>query len=495
MQLDPNHVESALHIRQQLATDMWRMGIVGSWYLKPKQLTVLETVRQLNDPFFEASRRFGKTTSVLGYVLEEMLKQRITVRWCEPLKNQCREIVMTEMDNIQKFIFDKERFKWKQTDSYYYSPKTGSKFYLRGVNEDKGESARGTAAHIIVCDELGSWRYPYYIINEVLGPQLLTTNGKMIYLGTPPRNLTHLFYEMKDQAILKGRFIQRLIHDQELVPWDQVEKAIERAGGWDSPAVKREYLCQKITDPNFAIVPEWNDKYIEEIPQDEFFPFYLKYDALDIGVRDLSVCLLAYYDFRRGRLVVLDEIVLGGPEMTTERMAELTRAKETTYFGVKWEQYQANGKLRWRMIAPPHMKISRKSDIDLLLVNDMSQLHGLYFEPTDKGKLEEEMVNELRIWTGAGRLAIHPRCTNLIDCLRYGLWDEDRKHWERSDRLGHFDALAALMYLVRNVDSRTNPIPVNYGKTVEDCFLTEEDKGSTAKQFKKLFNLGQRDRI
>jgi hypothetical protein len=477
------------YIRDEARAKLWLAGDVHTWYLKPKQATVVDFVRLTNDPFFEASRRFGKTTSILGYCLEEGNKRKITIRWCEPQKNQCREIVMTEMDLIQAKVPEALRWKWHQVDSYYENPWNGSRMYLRGVNEDKGESARGTASDIIVCDELGSWRYPEYIINEILGPQLLTTNGTFVFLGTPPRNLTHTFYAMKELAKLEGRFVQRLIHDQEIAGPEQVEKAIQRAGGWESPAVKREYLCQKITDPNFAIVPEWDEKYVEDLAPDEFFPFYLKYDSMDVGVRDLSVVLLAYYDFRRAKLVILDEIVMNGPEMTTEKLAEATRAKEAQYFGVKWEQYETEGRKRWRIIAPPNFRIKRVSDVDLRLVQDMSLLHGLYFEATDKGYLEQ-MVNDLRIWVGSARLAINPRCANLLDCLRFGLWDEDRKAWERSDRLGHFDALAALMYLVRNVDMRTNPIPSDYGKPAADWFVTKQQQRETTRaKFKKAFNL------
>ena len=474
-------------MRAQVIADLWKQGDVATWYLKPKQRTAIAFLRATSDPFFEASRRYGKTTTTLGYVIEESLKRPgIVTRWCEPWKNQCREIVITEMEKIQGNLPKALRFRWSGTDSFYES-KNGSRIYLRGVNEDRGESARGTHAHIVVADELGSWKEPKYILDEVLGPQLLTTNGTLIRTGTPPRNLTHLFYELKDQAVIEGRFLQRTIHDQEIASQAAVEKAIARAGGWESAAVQREYLCKKMIDKNFAIIPEWDDKYIRDVPRDEFFPFYLKYAGLDIGVRHLTVVLLAYYDFRRARLVVVDELVMNGPEMTTERLAELSREMETRQFGVKWEQVERDGRKRWRVIAPHTFRIKRVSDIDLLLVQDLNILHGLYYDPTDKGELEE-MVNEVRIWVGAGRVEVHPRCEILIDTLRYGLWDEDRKDWEESDRLGHFDALAALMYLIRNVDSRTNPIPIDFGKPAEDHFFTQE-KTAAKDKFKRAFGI------
>lgn len=484
------HYAAAKHIHEQAISEFWKRGIVSSWYLKPKQELALRDLYAFEDPFFEASRRYGKTTTILSFVLENSIQRNgIITRWCEPWKNQCREIVMTEMDQIQSHVPKRFRFKWMQTDSFYKCLWNDSRIYLRGVNEDRGESARGTKAHIVVADELGSWREPKYILDEVLGPQLLTTKGKFVYTGTPPKNFTHHFYEVKDQAQIRKAFIQRLIHDQELVDWPEVEKAIARAGGWDSPAVQREYLCKKVVDKNFAIIPEWNDSFIEPAQPDEFFVFYWKYNGLDIGVRDLTVCLFAYYDFRNARLHVLDEVVLNGPEMTTEKLADLIRAKEVQYYGVKWETQTENNRVRWKIIPPQHFRIKRVSDIDLLLIQDLSKLHGLYFEQTDKGELEE-MVNEVRVWVNSGRVRVDPRCTHLIDCLRYGLWDEDRKKWERSDRLGHFDGLAALMYLIRNVDAQSNPIPVDYGRPTENYFFTDAfRKEEKRDKMRKAFNV------
>jgi hypothetical protein len=64
---------------------------------------------------------------------------------------------------------------------------------------------------------------------------------------------------------------------------------------------------------------------------------------------------------------------------------------------------------------------------------------------------------------GSGRLIVHPGCKELIGCLRSGIWNKTRTEFGHSDRFGHFDALAALMYLVRNIDRTYNPIPATYG--------------------------------
>lgn len=480
--------EHASDLKSIVANELWRRGIVGDWYLKPRQLAAMRELEQMRSPFFEASRRYGKTTTVLSYVLEEALRRpKLVVRWCEPWKHQCREIVMTEMDQIQAPIELPSRFTYKTTDSFYEAP-NGSRIFLRGVNEDKGESARGTKADIIVADELGSWRDPDYVLTHVLRPQLLTTRGKLVRTGTPPRNLAHIFYDMKKKAAFDGHFIGRTIYDQELVSWEAVEEFVEEMGGWDSPAVRRELLCERIKDEDAAIIPEWSDEFIGEPPRDDLWQFWLRYWSLDIGVRDLTVAPVAYYDFVARTLVVLDEVVLFGKRMTTEALADEIRAKEQEHFGVKWTQEPGpDGRLRWKCEAPRHHRIRRVTDVDLRLVNDMSALHGLYFDPTDKGHLEE-MVNEVRLWVKAGRLRVHPRCKVTIDTLRYGMWDEDRKAWERTESLGHCDALAALMYLIRNVDTRTNPVPADHGRPHSEFFHTGNAK-TPADKLREMLNI------
>ena len=72
------------------------------------------------------------------------------------------------------------------------------------------------------------------------------------------------------------------------------------------------------------------------------------------------------------------------------------------------------------------------------------------------------MVNHTRLFVNGARVIVHPRCKHLIGCLQNGIWSENRRQFARSSVYGHFDGLAALIYLVRNVDVHTNPIPPMY---------------------------------
>jgi len=130
-------------------------------------------------------------------------------RWCSPWKNQTREIVMPEVDKIQGMADPEYKAKFVSMDSYYRFP-NGSRMYLRGMNEDRGESARGPFAHIVIVDELGSWRYAD-CIESVLRPQLLTTQGKLIIASTPSEDLGHSYYSRLAEARIEKRLVRKTI--------------------------------------------------------------------------------------------------------------------------------------------------------------------------------------------------------------------------------------------------------------------------------------------
>jgi hypothetical protein len=189
---------------------------------------------------------------------------------------------------------------------------------------------------------------------------------------------------------------------------------------------------------------------------------------MDLGVVDQTAALFAYYDFPKARAVVEDEVVMNGPSMTTDILAEALKAKEVEL----WPETNV------------YLKVSDNDN--LLLLADLASKFDLHFMPTGKDTLEA-MVNEVRMWVKAGRLVVHPRCKFLLGCLRNGIWDNARKKFNRSTTYGHYDALAALVYLIRNIRASVNPIPANLGINPADYHIRPEERLSpAAKELKKL---------
>lgn len=424
-------------------------GILSPWILYPQQKKVYLHQSEHRFPFCEMNRRFGKTfTTYLR--LHEILSREPNwaARWCEPWKNQCREILQPEINKILAWLPPAQHPKWIQTDSYYLFP-NGSRLYLRGINEDKAESARGSFSHVIVCDEFGSYRDSEYVINEVLLPQLLTTNGQLIIIGTPPKNLAHPYYRYKEKAISEGRFIQKTIDECDWFDPEQKASMCEAVGGKESSAWKREFLCEPVADSESLVLPEFNEKLhvFDEIKMPEKLDWYVSMDA---GFHDHTAVLFGYVDFLKGQLVIMDEVWVRGKN--SEEIANEIKGKLTH--------------TAYRMIA----------DAPSQQIHDLRSLHNL---PFDKPLKDDRFaaINAMRVLFSQNRVLINRKCSHLIYQCKVGMWNDARKDFERGEGIGHLDSIAALIYLCRTVDWYKNPFPrLAENVNESDYWINEEAK-------------------
>lgn len=431
--------------------ELWRRGVIAGWYLELPQLDIFELLKRERFPFVECSRRGGKTTTTLVYVLEALRKNPEWIwRWCEPWKYQAREIVIPEMEILQRSCPQNLKFKFYHTDSFYEAP-NGSRLYLRGVNDDKGESARGAFAHGITADEYGSWKDPDYIINEVLLPQTLSTNGKIIKTSTPPRDLDHPYYDERERAGRENRFIQKTIWDFEghLYTRQQIEDICQAQGGKDSPGWQREFLCNPVADPETLVMPEFSDLNIVEdnYPQPDFCDLYT---AGDSGADDNTAILFGWYDFTRNEVVIDSEYITRG-STTSQIIKDAKAIEERLWPGLK-----------------PHKRVY---DADKQLLYDIIGDHGWSVMPPRK---EDRIaaIHELRVEVQSAKFKVKRRCSNLIRQMQVGMW-KDHRHldFQRSDGLGHLDAIAAAIYFNRAVDRSRNPYPKGFGFDPQNSFI------------------------
>jgi hypothetical protein len=206
-----------------------------------------------------------------------------------------------------------------------------------------------------------------------------------------------------------------------------------------------------VVDDQLQIIHDWQDEY-EVIPPIESYyrQHWHRYTSLDLGTRDFCAALFSYYDFLNARLVVEDEVIENGPTMTTNSLAKAIKDKEAEL---------------WPGLGLPYRRISDNSLGTML--TQMGTQDDLYFQVTNKDTLEA-MVNKVRVWVATGRIYVSPKCKHLIGCLKYGIWSSKHagaREFAKSKVYGHYDALASLVYLVRNVDEHSNPLPVHHGLT------------------------------
>ena len=163
---------------------------------------------------------------------------------------------------------------------------------------------------------------------------------------------------------------------------------------------------------------------------------------MDPGFQDRTGILFGYWDFLGARLVIQDEILLH--RANTQDIAQAIHEKEEKLWGLEKK---------------PYMRIS---DVDLRLISDLWNMHQLQFAPTRK---EDSLgaINVLRNMVQTSQIVIYPHCVHLIRQLEHATWNRKATDFIRGgDVDGHFDLVAALKYMTRNINRQRNPYPDTY---------------------------------
>jgi hypothetical protein len=374
----------------------------------------------------------------------------------------------------------------KSEKCFYF--KNGSVIQIEGTDEGNAEKLRGTASHLSILDEAGFMDDLDYVINDILLPQALTTNGRLLIASTPPKSPSHPFVDLVYEAQKNDSYIKKTIIDaindiandppylkSRLNP-DIVEELKQASGGENSTTWRREYLCDIITDHTRAVVPEFNEAVEKDVVKEWPRPtHYDAYTSLDLGFVDYTAGLFAYFDFKNNKLVIEDELWVNGHDATTKFISEQIKQKESAL----WVDPMS------KMQIPVYLRVA---DDDLLTLNDLNRQHALLFIPTKKDN-KESAINELRIKIANRDIIINPRCKNLIFQLKSATWTKNRKTFERSADGGHYDALDALIYLVRNVQWHKNPYPVHKGIAFDVFSKGSVNLNGAAKAIKDMFKI------
>lgn len=423
-----------------------------------KVLTSTTTVSQGSlKKVLKCARRLRKTTTALIKAMETvgLVVKNGLIRFAAPTREDLVTIVHPIMDMLTEDAPPDLKPVWYREGHYYLFPSTGVKMFMAGAANIKQIGLlRGKAADLAIVDEAQEILHLKYLVDDVLMPQLLGIDqprGPLWMLFTPPKTPIHDCYKYAAEAQAAGTYAEFDIYKGQYHP-DVIEIFKKEAGGDASTTWMREYLVKDVVDENYIIVPEWDEqKYMQAYAPDEFYPFYFKYEGMDIGgTRHFTAVLYAVYDFRRAKLYVLNETVIARPRMTTEVLAADIKKMEGDLWGEKV----------FKPAQKPQLRIADSNNP--ILLDDLGRIHQIHFRATDKDELPA-MVNNMRLWVGAGRVIVSPTCSHLLGCLKYGVWNDNRTDWEESSAYGHFDGLAALMYLVRNVNIVTNPVPKMHG--------------------------------
>lgn len=438
---------------------LWERGIL-TFKLDHTQLEMVNNFKfsEKKVTVWSCSRRLGKTRTLCLLAIEYCIKKpNAIVKFLCPTQKMVKTNIRPIMRELTADCPEEMRPIEKVAEGIWYFPSTGSQIQIAGCDGGKADSIRGTSGDLCIVDEAGFVSSDLkYIVNSILLPLTTTTKGRIILASTPPKSPTHDFVYFINKAKSEKAFIHKTIFDNPRLTQQDIDILAEAVGGYESQSFRREYLAQVIIDKNLAIVPEFESVKHKIVKEWIRPPFYDTYVAMDLGVKDLTVVLFAYFDFRANKLIIEDELVSNGQFLTTAGLADGIKEKESKCFS---DPFTGDCK-------PP---LKRISDNNLQVIGDLWRLHGLYFFPTRKDDADAAL-NNMRILIKDEQIIINPRCETLINHLESGIWNKNKTNFARvgstendSDSQHHFDALDSLKYLVRNVEFQKNPYPASFG--------------------------------
>lgn len=427
---------------------LWRQGNITEFLLDKNQKEVYKQYKENNikTQVVVLSRQSGKTYALSTIAVQECLQRPgIIVTFCAPRLNQAKKIAKTTLREVLKTCPKDIAPEYKSQENLFRFP-NGSILELGALNQDRADDLRGSKSHLIIVDEAGFVDDLKYTLRSVLYPKLNTTKGNILICSTPSRSPAHEFNEIVKQAEFDGTLVRKTIWDCPRYTAEDVEAFAKEVGGKDSTDFKREYLCQMITDEDSAVIPEATDENMQKIVYEyKRPPFFDSYVSLDLGFKDLTVALFGYYDYRKGIVVIEDELVLKGREVTTSKLAAAIQVKEEYLWGFK----------------PPRARVADNNNLTLL--NELTVDYALTIRPSAKdNKLAG--LNNIRQHITEELICINPKCKTLIFHLRAATWNKARTSYERTED-GHADSIDALSYMLRNIDKNRNPYPHGYDYT------------------------------
>lgn len=439
--------DKALVTKAQIVKELWKRGNL-KYKIKEYQLPLFNSLHteeaRHGSRVILCSRRWGKTYSIMTYIIEECIKNAdFKVRIVAPNKQQLRKILRDLVNKIIKDSPSEYVPKFNVQDQVYVFP-NGSEIHLYGSDNGNHESIRGNDSNLVFIDEASSIDHLDYVIASIINPVLFASNGQLIISSTRSKDITHFFEQLVDNAEADGTLQLYDIHtsDYSESRKQRFKKEAEELeiGSWE-----REFLCQRIIDQKRHVIPEFNEELhvrVRNRDKDSFDSYHHRYVFADLGFRDLTVFLFGTYVFSEARLYIENEWISQNEDntLTTDIIAKNVKQTERETFG---------------NIIP----LLRVGDNDNpLLFNDLTVKHQYPIFSVHKQD-KESMINQLKVMFTQNRIAIDPKCKNLITTLKSALWNNNRTDFQRNKIIGHADSISALIYGIISIDYNRNPIP------------------------------------
>jgi hypothetical protein len=457
--------------REEAIAELWRRGEI--WFkLFPDQLEVYRFVRNSTAKIIVINlcRQWGKSfTSALDAIEFANRNPGSLIRYVAGSQKALRKIVGPIFSEILRDCPEELRPVYNAADTCWRFA-NGSEIHIAAANDGHADDSRGQRAHRCYVEEAGFVDNLGYLVTSVLLPQTKTTGGQIVLISTPPETPAHDFWAFADRAEASGAYIVRTIDDDRHTPEAEKEVLIREMGGRDSTRAQRELWCLRIVDEERAVLPEFaGDRALRMVSEVPGPTYEQPLVSMDLGWEDRTGILFGYYDFKRAKLCIQQEVLL--------------RRARTDQIVAQAKEIEA---ALWKEKRVPQ----RTCDAPLLVLADIGSFHNYAVSPPVKDETEA-MINQVRMWVKDEKIQIDPRCRQLVAQMKSAIWNRTRKGFERNAE-GHSDLVAALVYLVRLAPVWENPYPVlQEGVSIQthqiDPALLGTQPGHSAKQLAKMF--------
>lgn len=439
---------------KELLTYLWLKGEL-SFLLEPQQWPIYEAIRNLPNGVMEfvvlCARQYGKSVIGVLLALQDAIRHRdVCILIIGPDTKQTKDIVNPRMRMLastapeglihasrsdNKWIIFHDRMGYKQRDY--------SEIVIGGMNENSS-SQRGKTVYRIYIEEVVDIHPDHYLesLESDLGPALTRSKckaGQLIFLTTLPKIPDHPFItHTYTKALLENAVASFDVYENVSMTEEQFAAAVKRCGGEDSIAFRREYRNELVRDDSVVVVPPYNqERHVKPFLNPLHANWIIAMDGG--GVRDKSVGFLMTYDYLRNKILVRKEFVYKPNTPTSEIVDQVREWQED-------EEYQPK-----KFVAD----VPGQTQVDMSLEHELEVITPI---KTDW----QAGINLLNVKFSQDEIEIHPDCTFLQLSLRSGTLNKAKTDFERTEALGHCDALAALIYGIRALDT-SNPYPDSYG--------------------------------
>jgi hypothetical protein len=414
-----------------------------SWLLDDLQYDIREKYRcsPAIIHWFNCSRQVGKSFLAVCLALEYLVPQMKLLRIARVYSATLGQVSDIVNDNMSKILAECPMGLVERMKSENRWRVGRAQLRLGTMERAHVDKNRGGGANLVIYEETGFLpsEDAKYAIESVVGPQLLRAAGvrREVHVSTPSEDEFHYLHTVIGPKVknLKSYHEYDIDKSPSITP-QMRQEAVERSGGEDSEAWRREYKCQVIRTQSRMLFPEFDEtKHVKIFELPKFYEAILMIDGG--GVRDKTGIVIGVFDFHNQRLLITNE-------------AELPRGTGSAEI-VTTARFLEN-EIIWR--GEPN----RWADLPGLTSIDFNNEHNYFVRLPHKDNRDANIA-ATRVRINNDRLWVHPRCTRLISCMKAARWDKHRKEIERTDEHGHADLAVSLVYADRMIDRATNPYP------------------------------------